>query len=282
MINRGIPTTWPDSVLSATRGFRQGHLLQSPPLIYVGTAANAVWELTRATGDVALEEEVFELDTLDRAPYGLITTQTCDINEAKPKHPWIHVAPVDRLAEGDFAAMVAQQRVSYLVPLAPPTLDGLWVVDLRLEVPVEKGWLVGRQPIESYATEADYEVLAQRLGAKRDRPALADSLVSGVYKPLTAWLEKHAGRDASADVKEIRVRIGGTRLAPYAANFVFIKDVEWTKGETSAWEGWWDGARPVAASHGIDLLSNEYQTFESMSARQYLDSIPINLSYLSG
>ena len=248
----------------------------------MGTAANAVWELTRETGDVALEEEVFELDTLDRAPYGLITTQTCDINETTPKHPWIHVAPVYRLEEGNLAAMVVQQRVSYLVPLAPPTLDGLWVVDLRLEVPVEKSWLVGRQPIESYAAEAGYEVLAQRLGAKRDRPALANTLVLGVYEPLKTWLGKRAGREASAGVKEIRLRVGGTRLVPYAANLVFIKDIGWTNDETSAWDGWWDDTHPVAAGHGIDLLSNEYQTFESMSARQYLDSIPINLSYLSG
>ena len=141
---------------------------------------------------------------------------------------------------------------------------------------------MGRQPIESYATEAEYEVLAQRLGAKRERSALADSLVPGVLKPLTTWLGKRAGRDASADVKEIRLRIGGTRLAPYAANLVVIKDIDWTKGETSAWDGWWDEAHPVAAAHDIDLLSNEDQTFESMSARQYLDSIPINLSYLSG
>lgn len=282
MINRGIPTAWPDSVLSATRGFRQGHLLESPPLIYVASAAHAVWELTRATGDPALEDEVFELDSQDRAPYGLITTQTCDINEAKPRHPWIHVAPVYRREEGDLAAMVEQQRVSYLVPLTPPTLDGPWVVDLRLEVPVEKGWLVGREPMESCASEAEYEVLAQRLGAKRDRPAFADSLVLGVYNPLKTWLEKRAGKDASAGVTEIRLRIGGTRLAPYAASLVLIKDVEWTEGETSAWDGWWDKAHPVAANHGIDLLSNEYQMFQSMSARQYLDSIPINLGYLSG
>ena len=114
-----------------------------------------MWELT-ATATAFDDEELFELDARDRAAYGLITTQTCDINEASPKHPWIHVAPVEQMDEGDLAALVRQHRVTYLVPLAPPTLEGLWVADLRLEVPVEKSWLVGRHPREAFASEGEY------------------------------------------------------------------------------------------------------------------------------
>lgn len=198
MINRGLPARWPDSVLDATQRFRQGHLVESPPFFYWGAAAHAVWELTATAGNSG-DEEIIELDARDRAAYGLITTQTCDINEAKPKHPWIHVAPVEQMGEADLAAMVRQHRVSYLVPLTPPALDGLWVADLRLEVPVEKGWLVGRRPVEAYATEAEYELLAQRLSWKRERPALADALVAGVYQPLMAWPGKRPAGEGSLD-----------------------------------------------------------------------------------
>jgi hypothetical protein len=38
---------------------------------------------------------------------------------------------------------------------------------------------------------------------------------------------------------------------------------------------------PIAQRHGIDLLANEYQTYDSMSAREYRDAVPINLNYLS-
>ncbi len=179
MIGGGLLAEWPASVLEATRGFRQGHLVESPPFLYVASASHAVWELTSVAWDAELDEEVLELDARDRPPYGLITTQTCDVNEVKPKHPWVHVAPVEPLGDGDLAEMAKKHRVPYLVPLAPPSLEGDWVVDLRLEVPIEKSWLVGRDPIESYDTEAEYEVLAQRLGAKRERPALADPLIEG-------------------------------------------------------------------------------------------------------
>jgi hypothetical protein len=261
--------------------FRQGHLVDSPPFVYVATPAHAVWALTSDLGDTALAEEVFELDSLDRPPYGLITTQTCDINEVNPNHPWVHIAPVYDLDEGTLAAMVRKDRVNYLVELDPPTLDGLWVADLRLEVPVEKSWLVGRQPAEAYPTEAGYEHLAGRLAGKRDRPALADSLVMGVYRPLREWLDRSQGKKASANVREVRFRLGGTRLIPWAASLVLIKDTDWENDETAAWDDWWDLTRAKAAGYGLDLLANEYQTLDSMSARQYLDSTPVNLDYLS-
>jgi hypothetical protein len=281
VINGGLPSRWPESVLAAARRFRQGHLVQAPPFFYWATPAHGIWALT-ATADASADEEVFELETEDRAAYGLITTQTCDINEAKPKHPWIHVAPVEQMAEGDLAAMVRQHRVSYLVPLNPPTLEGFWVADLRLEVPVEKSWLVGCHPVESYSTEADYERLAERLSHKRERPALADALVEGVYQPLTAWLGRRAGREASTGVREIRFRLGGTRLVPTAAGLVLIKDEPWSAAERAVWDRWWDHTHRIAEEHGIALLASEYQTYDSMSARDYVDSVPINLSYLSG
>ncbi len=77
------------------------------------------------------------------------------------------------------------------------------------------------------------------------------------------------------------MRIGGSRLAPTAASLVLIKDSPWPDEEIGPWDKWWDGAREACAEHGIELLANEYETFDTMSARSYRDSVPINLAYLS-
>ncbi|MCY7418935.1 MAG: hypothetical protein LH650_10650 [Chloroflexi bacterium] len=270
-------------VVEATKLFRQGHLVERPPLVYVASPRHAVWRLTRETGDGTSHEDIFELEEADRAPFGLITTQTCDINEKGPNHPWVQIALVYAMAEDQPKADMARRSgVSYLVALEPPSLEGLWVVDLRYEVPIEKGWLVGREPIESFTSEAAYALLAERLADKRDRPAAADSLIDGVYGPLRAWLAKGPGKKARDTVAEIRIRIVvGTRLYPTALNLVLIRNDKWTPSDEAVWGKYWDDARHIASTSGLELLSNEYKTYNSISAREYLDAMPVNLRYLS-
>lgn len=137
--------------------------------------------------------------------------------------------------------------------------------------------------MESYATEAEYEDLAQRLAAKRERPALAETLVAGVYRSLATWHEKKkAGRDAFQFVSEIRMHIiGGTRLEPTAASLVLIKYAPRSADEKAPWDEWWDEVRQVSSGHDIDRLANEYDTFGSMWAGAHMDSVPINVGYLS-
>lgn len=176
MIDEGLPSAWPTEVLEALADLKQGALLAHPPLFYAGSPRYGLWDVTRDAGDPNLDEDLIELALDARPDYGLITTQTCDLaEECTPNHPWFQVAPVYRLPEVSDRErqLLEAHRVSHLVLLDPPTLvDGTWVADLRIEIPLEKSWLVGHTTIESFRDEQGYQVLAERLAAKRDRPAL--------------------------------------------------------------------------------------------------------------
>ena len=112
-------------------------------------------------------------------PWGIVTTQTCDLQEADeggvrtPKRPWFTVAPVyfQACSLSEASALQRGKTHAYLfaVPALGATSDGLWVADLRLEVPIEKGWLVGRDTQPGFKSEGDSIRLAGRLSLLKSR-----------------------------------------------------------------------------------------------------------------
>ena len=92
MIDRHIKAPWPPEVAEALAHFRQGDLIERPPFFY---GRHATIEIFDAGGPAEEESQVHEVHPDDAPPYGIITTQTCDINEqGTPTQPWIQVSPV--------------------------------------------------------------------------------------------------------------------------------------------------------------------------------------------
>lgn len=289
MIDPRIRSPWPEEVLSAVRTFRQGHLVDRPPFMYVGSPAHQLWrsEVPDAGDHDVPGEFWFDLDARDRPPFGLITTQTCDIFEDRPvqRQPWIGIAPVydatpvlDRGQRGH----LDRARIGHLVRLTSPRLpNGLWVGDLRIDVPVEKGWLVGREPIEAFATEDEYRVLAERLAHRKNRPAVATIVMETVVKPLKTWLEG-PGTRWHEELKTFRLEVSGTPFDPTGARLVVLGDsVEDLSEAREALDAWWAEAASNASARGIGLLPNLYTTLDELTARQYSESMRLDFDYLS-
>ena len=96
MIDEGIGQPWPDAVLTAVSPFKQGDLIEKPPIFYAAVTAYAIHSQTKALGVLSTDVDIAVLNPGDTPPFGLITTQTCDLCEEtrKPKQPWIHIVPV--------------------------------------------------------------------------------------------------------------------------------------------------------------------------------------------
>ena len=285
MIDDGLPTAWDEAVVEAAARYRQGHLVAAPPFFYGARGDHGVWALTRQAADPDETEELFELAEDDRPPYGLITTQTCDIQEQAPqRQPWIQIAPVyvfEQPTKNDLH-LLRRDRISHLVLLDPPDLpDRTWVADLRIEMPLEKSWLVERHPLEAFPTEPDYERLAERLAGVRERPALANVLVDTIARPLRKWLTKKAGRNASQTVRNVRLVLGGTRLKPVVASLLVVSDDVLPKEAHRAWEDWWNEIQGPARVTGLSLLPTKYATLDTITARDWVESVDLNLGYLS-
>ena len=98
MIDQHIKRPWPREVLEALRLFKQGDLIDKPPFFY---AALPPLEIFDAGGLIDEEPQVVELHPDDAPPYGIITTQTCDLDEqGEPSQPWLQVSPVYEVEEG--------------------------------------------------------------------------------------------------------------------------------------------------------------------------------------
>ena len=122
----------------------------------------------------------------------------------------------------------------------------------------------------------------ERLAAKRDRPALATPVVNTVIRPLANWLRGNAGLREAAKVDELRLAIAPSRLdVERAGLLVLTNDEPLPTADRAPWEPWWGRTRPRAADAGIDLLANQYESYETLTARAYRNAVSLDFGYLS-
>lgn len=293
MIDEGNSEPWPQEVIDAVARFKQGDLVERPPFFYFAAPRYGIWDLTRAQpAEAEGEGEILELDPDDAPPYGLITTQTCDLNEQnpRPRQPWFKVAPVydasALLPDESRRRQARQHQIGHLLVLTGRTLpSGLWVADLRIEVPVEKGWLVGREPIEGFETEAQCLKLAERLAGRHSRPALDNNISNLVVRSLRKAFGHLRGRkraDLVAQIQELRLATSSPRMAITSAQLMVITFEDPAPGWVRDWfDAWWDTARIECEDAGIVLLSNRYTTLAKLTAADYVPAIPLDFDYLS-
>jgi hypothetical protein len=277
-------------VLEAVSRFKQGDVVEAPPFFYCAAPRYGLWELSGLADDPAAPQEVLELAPEDGPPYGLITTQTCDLYEQspRPKQPWIKIAPVydmgGALDKGQ-RKQVANHEIGHLVMLTGNNLpSGLWIADLRIEVPVEKGWLVGREPITAFETEDDYLRLARRLARRADRPALDNAVSICVVRSLREQLGKLGKAERASltgEIRELRLAITGPRLTPSAARLIIIAHDTPSERVKEWFDEWWEAAREGCHAIGVTLLGNRYATMASLTAADYDTAVALDFDYLS-
>lgn len=281
MIDDAAGTAWPEQVVAGVKPFLQGHLIQAPPFFYAADLRAPVWTLTRAVAAEVAEpdrgEELLELE--DRPPYGIITTQSCDLAEesATPRKPWITVAPVYQVAED--SPILDRDEVYRLDPVGLP--DGIWVADLRIEMPVEKSILVGRTPLRAFPSEADEVAFGNYLARRRGRPALSSvfhDVITEAMRDLRneSNARKKQRRRVRDRVYQVRLAIeDGTRLEPTAAKLWVVCAAE-PDEETTDWFGaWFDRARPIAQRAGLQLHPVGYMDARSADVLLYDELVEI-------
>jgi hypothetical protein len=283
------PEQWPEAVRLAAGQFEQGDLVEQPGFFYLGSAQHGIWRLTREAGDPEQSAELFELDP-DQAPtFGMITTETCDIVEedGRPRNPWVSVAPVYKLegVDANNLDLLKNKRVAYMRQLTSSSFkDATWVVDVRIEFPVEKSWLVGKSPVCAFRESEEKAELASFLANRRDRPVLAGDLHKALLTPMRRWIERRKPTQREvilADVAEVRMAISGSALSPDGASLILIGDKGPIAREVrQAWDERWQDWHSKLEAAGISLLANEYTTLDELSARKYISSFRIPLEFM--
>jgi hypothetical protein len=285
VIDDKIPPSWPEEVRDAALAFRQGHVVDTPPFFYFRSSAHPVWQLILDPEDDGGDAALVELDPTDGPPFGLITSHTCDLVEAgKLMQPWLSVAPVydytSRLKPGQ-ERQIEQGRFGHLVRLTAGWLPaGFWVADLRIEVPIEKGWLVGREPRPGFANLSEYQVLALRLGMRRSRPALSDALHAQLVGPLRAWLGDK-GAAYQDQVESLRLLIPGDPATAIVGKLVVVTRDQLTPQATEAWAAFEASLIDSAAEQGVTVESFRYGTLDQLTGRDTEASVRLDFDFLS-
>jgi hypothetical protein len=273
------------SVRNATAALRQGTLVAEPPLLYAADPAHPLYVATVAwaTSDKAAGGVVNIVSAAKRPAWGLIVSQTCDlVEEGRPKRPWTLIAPVYQLsADRGTRRMIELERgYDYLCPVTGLDADddSLWVADLRLLVPVEKGWLVGAINDHAFVDEAGYERLARQLGRLFSRTGYATPLVTHVLKPLNALLEKITKKyDGEDNIAEVALALGRSRLDPTNAQVVFLLEGPIDDDLRDMILAWGQSVLENPPE-GVNVLMPRIAMLDDLTAREYrtLDHVDVS------
>jgi hypothetical protein len=292
---------WPPGVLDGLKKFRQGDVVIGLPYFYWGNPAHGVLDLTSSYADdgEGIIESALQFD------YGMIATQTCDIAEEdsqQPSQPWVHLCPVynaeamyqptgpppdkvPRLIGGGDRKLIRQGRLQRYLWL-PAIPDGMWVADLRLLLPVEKGWLVARDRIEPFHNEPDRLKVGRLLAWLHDRPAFDGRFVTTVQQPLSRALGA-LRRDNSTlfdrlhdQVSEIGVSTD-RNIAITTAEVVVLCNKSLDAAAERWLRDWWTESAQAAADEGLTLLPLRTARLDQMTAAEYRSLTRLPLAAVS-
>jgi hypothetical protein len=296
MIDRGVPASrdeWAAGVLAALGPWEQGDLVSGLPLFYFADRRYPTFAATRSEpseeDDDEPPETIVWLSDDDAPPFGMVTTQTCDIAEedsAVPCRPWIQLAPVYATTDKGWRKKIPRGRgPRYLVhvPGIESPKNGIWLADLRVEVPVEKGWLAQQERIPGGRNTSEKWDLANRIASLRNRPVFAQTLVQSVDRPLATALRDLAANDEAlfeqveAQIEEIIIRADDF-LAPSMVWPIVMADGDAAIGDdVRNWFGeWWESAQERATDNGITLHPVDFQRHSEMSASDYRKTAPLH------
>jgi len=289
MHDHGVPARadWPAGVLGAVAAFRQGDVVADLPLFYLASIDTPVHARSRAYAEHGVTgDELVEFDA--PAPYGLVTTQTCDLaqeGDAKPTSAWVQLAPVfnaeaphpvlegKRLLDGAARKLVREGRIQHLLWVPDIVDDGLWFADLTFEIPVERGWLARQPRIEGFTGESAREEVGRRLAWLRSRPAFDTRFVRAVQEPVVRALRQLRKNDPEvydrmhAQVAELGVALTGRLVVGQAELVVLHGGLDADLAEW--WHNLWDELYANAGDEGFNLLPLRIVDLGAITARDY-------------
>lgn len=282
-----VAVAWTEERRKALDELDQGDVLEGLPFGYYGQFTDAA---ATPSLNIAAEAGITtaELTGKYASSFGIITSQSCDLAEEAnpPKRPWFLASPVyERPDFGDRSRFKTEIiNVRYLVPLSGIRFaEGVWLADLRIQVPFDKAVLIGRPIHDGFATHDEAAAFGRRLAQLYSRPAFPSVVSSTVLEFLRDWFEKNDRRIAeirAAGVREFRLRASGT--GPYEAQLLVVVDPQiGPDGANKIMQAWYVAAVPKARARNVTLLAPECASLDFLSATKYLSYHPVALDSLT-
>lgn len=235
-----------------------------------------------------MSKEVLDGDT-DLAEYEvlgfMVITQTCDIVRSCRFRPFLEVAPLVEVEQQKLKEIKRGRRPQYA--FIPNIAEKCLVADLDRVMTLEKAVVIEWQRVSGCTTDEERRMLGQALARKRSRFAFPDDFTTLTNKLQRRLQEKHekASNEGEAlrALLEIRVRASPSWSASEIdLIFWFIRHEDEQKFKDIEWyellERWLD---LVPESGRFQSVEGQVTTLEVLSAKEYLESDPLDLDHLS-
>ena len=214
----------------------------------------------------------------------VMLSQTCDVIRDCKERPFVEVAPLVKLPEQVVAEVRKLRRPVFAY--VPATAARFLVADLDRPMTVEKSIVARWDRIPGWTTEREIRDFALALSRKRARFAFPDDFVRAAQKLQRRLVDKHNKLSPEGDylraLREIRVQaFPSWNGGQVHLGWWFIKDADPDVGPAqwctmvADWTGLFD------QTGRFDVSNYTVCRLEEMTARDYVDSVRLDLDYLS-
>ena len=238
--------------------------------------------LTDESKDVA-EKEV---DLAESEVRGfVVVTQTCDIVRSCASRRFIEVVPLLEVNEKDLHDIQRGRRPQYAY--IPGAAEHRLVADLDRVMTVEKAVVAEWERKAGCSDDREVRALGQALARKRIRFAFPDDFTELARKLHGRLQEKHDKASIEGEalraLREIRVRAAPSWNDPeIELMFWFIRHEEQIQFQGTGWEQQltkWLALIPESGR--FQSIEGLVVTLEDMTAKEYVESDPLDLDHLS-
>ncbi len=268
-----------DAIDASLEHWRQGDVALGPvELVFVADASCALTPPSQAlAGNEGLCSVTVEVGGV------AVVTQTCDIVRSCTDRPLVHVAPLVEVTEEEADRVTKGYHPQYArIPALART-----VADLDMITTVEKAVLASWQRTAGCATGEERRAFTRAVARKHSRfafPNAFNATVKGLHNRVRKKHERTSAEGVALreHLREIRVTAEPSWDAPRIRAFLtFIRN----DTELAAQADWptllqeWLGLCQAVAP--IEAIDGTVMTLEKMTAKEYVESDPLDLDYLS-
>ena len=206
----------------------------------------------------------------------VVVSQTCDVVRPSAERPYVEVAPLVAVDAGELRGIERGRRPRYA--FVPGLRDEHLVADLDRIMTVEKAVVAAWTRLVGCSSDEEAHDFAQALGRKRMRFAFPDDFTEFAGELQDRLQEKHEKRsdegEALRQLREIRVRAApGWYADRVDIMFWFIRN-----DDERALRQWLDLVPEGGRFHPVH---GAVVALEDMTARDYVESDPLDLDHLS-
>ena len=238
--------------------------------------------LTSDSADVAKEET----DLAESEVKGFaIVTQTCDIVRSCNERPFVEIVPLVEVDEQQLHDVQRSRRPQYAYI---PGVAGLnLVADLDRIMTVEKAVVAEWERKPGCLSDDEIRALGQALTRKRARFAFPDDFTDFARKLQNRLRDKHDKAtdegEALRALREIRVRAEPSwNSSEIRLIFWFIRDEDQNQFKGVGWDQFLNQWLQLIPESGrYKNVEGSVVALEDMTAKEYVESDPLDLDHLS-